>query len=198
MKRRGVAAVGCAIVLVAAAGCGSKNDASIARGELPKLVLQPADLPPVFDRFDEGRQLRHDVVPGPRADPGRFGRLEGWKARYRRAGSASTSGALVIESRADLYGADDGAERDLGAYRQEFEGLRTSGALATLPKPAIGEDAVAVELRQGDVVYFRIAWREHNATASVNVSGFANRTTVGDALAIARKQAARLHAAVRA
>ncbi len=190
MRSRGLALLAAALLV----GCGGGSGQAIPVSALPRLVLQPSDLPSGFVRFDFGTLLRADASP-PRDDPTRFGRLEGWKARYRRAGSSSTAGALVVESRADLFGSDGGAKRDLGAYRQEFESLRTAGALTTLPKPTLGEDAVAAELRQGEIVYFRIAWRERNATASINVSGFAKRTSVGDALAIARKQAARVHAA---
>ena len=35
--------------------------------------------------------------PGPRSDPERFGRLDGWIARFRRPGSPPTEGPLVID-----------------------------------------------------------------------------------------------------
>jgi len=72
--------------LLASCGHGG-GGASIEKSELPTLVLQPSDLPKAFSQFDEGRQVRIDAHPGPRGDPARFGRVDGWKARYRWGGA---------------------------------------------------------------------------------------------------------------
>ena len=44
------------------------------------------------------------------------------------------------------------------------------------------------------VRFFTIAWRDRNATASVTVEGFGGRVTLAEAVALARKQEARIAA----
>ena len=94
----------CLSLLAACAGGDGGEREAVERKELEHVVLQPADVPPVFERFDAGRLLRTDQpAAGERADPARFGREEGWKARYKRSGTQETRGPLVIESRVDLF-----------------------------------------------------------------------------------------------
>lgn len=173
------------------AACGG-NGHDVQAKELPRLVLQPADLPG-FTRFDVGPLVFGDARPGPRRDPERFGRERGWKARFKRSGSASTPGPLVVESRVDVFEGEAGARRDLDAYRAEFG--RTAGARAVAP-PQVGERAVAMTLRQAlgrvSVRFFTIAWRDGNATASVTVSGFERKLRLRQALGLARKQERRI------
>lgn len=172
------------------AGCSLGDDgggASIERGQLEALVLQPEDLPRAFVVFDEGRQAIADRPTGGRSDPTRFGRIDGWKSRYRRAGSQQTKGPLVIVSFADVFESSDGAEDELDAIDEEGFEAREA--------PDVGDDARAWESLQGGangVRYYLIAWREENATASLLASGFEGRITFADVLALARKQAARL------
>jgi len=180
-------------VLLATLSLGCSGDdngdekATISERELSKLVLQPGDLPRVFTRFDEGRQLTADQPGGARSDPARFGREEGWKSRYRRQGSPATRGPLVIESRADLFQSGDGARDELAAVGDGLE---------ELDKPSLGDDARALTLQQGagrgGVRYYLIAWREENVAASVFVNGFEGKMTLADALALARKQQQRI------
>src|SRR5207253_6738950 len=59
----------CVVLLglaVLVAGCSGAAKRSIADAQLPKLVLQPGDLPRAFSEFDAGRQVQLDRVPGPR------------------------------------------------------------------------------------------------------------------------------------
>jgi hypothetical protein len=181
-----------AFVLVLAA-CGDGEEPTVTRAELPRVVLQPGDLPRVWVRFDEGRQIGPDAPPGPRADRSRFGRLEGWKARFRRPGSSTTSGALVIESRADLFEDVDGAERDYDLLANEPIPGATAGRD---PAPQLGDEALAASFLQGNeqngVRFYVIAWREDNVVAALAANGFARSFTLEQALALARKQARRL------
>jgi hypothetical protein len=179
------------VIVVSVAGCslgGDNGGASIEREQLKDLVLQPDDLPDVFLRFDEGRQGIADDPGGSRGDPTRFGRIDGWKARYRRGGSAETRGPLVVESRADVFESSSGAEEELTALEPE--------GFTSIDPPALGDEARAFQTVQagvGDGVrYYQLAWREDNATASLLVSGFEGKFTFDEALALARKQAARL------
>ena len=177
-------------------GCGH-DGATIPRERLSRLVLQPTDLPRGFSSFDEGKQVRADAHPGPREDPKRFGRVDGWKARYRWVGDRSARRPLVVESRADLFEDDGGAGEDLDAYREELESPPAGSGLrvTSFEPPKLGDgDAVGFRARQGQLLFVTIAWRRANATASVRADGFAGRMKVADAVALARRQARRLDA----
>jgi hypothetical protein len=188
------AASAAAVLALVLAGCGhGGGSATIQRSELPRLVLQPKDLGASFSQFDEGKQVRLDAQPGPREDPQRFGREGGWKAHYRFVGTPPAA-AAVVESRADLFDSVGGAKKDLDAYRREL-GTQIPGSGATaklLDAPKLGDGSVAAELRQGPAVFFTVAWRESNATASVRVQGRTGATALADALKLARRQAGRM------
>jgi hypothetical protein len=175
--------------LLVLAGCGGGGD-SLEASDLRDLVLQPAELP-AFQRFDEGRQLLGDARPGARMDPGRFGREDGWKARYRRI-DRSAVGPQVIESRADLFGDDDGARKVLGAARREHDDTEGATPLAGLTLGDESAGYVLVEPGLHPVVTYRIEWRDGRVTASITVNGFEGRLTRNDALALARTQDARI------
>lgn len=180
---------------VALAGCFGGGGMAIQQSQGPQLVLQPADLPSVFTQFDGGKQVRADYLPGPREDPTRFDRVNGWKARFKRGGDAETPGPLVVESRLDLFEDAGGAERDLEAYREQFE---ADGSGRFIDVPELGDEAVAwtfVQSGSPPVRYTTIAWRNANAAAAVAVNGFDGKVTLGQALALARKQERRLVAA---
>jgi hypothetical protein len=195
--RRNAALVPIALIVAA---CGSPGP-TIPKQALGKLVLAPRDVP-ALRQFDVGPQVRLDNVAGPRKDPARFGREGGWKARYRRSGTRATEGPLVVESRADLFSSSSGAKRDLGAYEDEFREV-INGAPQLRQRieapTGLGDAAVAMTIRQpgaAAVRFFRIAWRDHNATASVLVEGFEGKLVFTDAVALARRQDAHLRAAV--
>ena len=180
-------------------GCmGGDEDAQVSKDDLGSLVLQREDLPPLFTRFDSGELAVTDIRPGPRAEQSRFGRVAGWKARYRRSGSAQASGPLVVESRVDLFRNNGGAAQDLAAYREELaqtvDGFK--GPARSLDPPGVGEGSAAITLTQRggqvSVRLFTIAWRRAELTASISVNGFEGRVVLGDALALARKQDRRI------
>jgi hypothetical protein len=190
------------VALLALGGCagiGEDDAGAIKEAELASLVLQPDDLTGSWLLFDEGRQATADAPLGPRGDPTRFGRVEGWKARYRRSGTAATRGPLVVESRADLFAGEDGAEDDFRALEEDLEAGRLLGAAERLDAPTLGDETVAATLRQGEgdavLRYFVVAWRQDGVTASVLVNGFDRGTKLSDALALARKQQRRIEAA---
>jgi hypothetical protein len=176
------------LTLVALAGCSFGGDgASIDRGELDRLVLQPGDLPAVFVRFDQGRQITADSPGGRRADRSRFGRIDGWKARYRRSGTPQTKGPLVIASSADLFDSSEGAEKDFDAARAD---LRDSAAgWKPIDDPGIGDESLAATFGQaGSVRHYRVFWRDDNATATLDVNGHEGKVTLDHLLELARKQ----------
>jgi hypothetical protein len=180
-----------AALAVLAAGCMSDDDeAGIERRQLPQLVLQPRDLTSEWVQFDGGRQLRADAPTGERSDPTRFGRIEGWKARYRRPGSPTTRGPLVIESRADLFDDSGGAESDFEAAKQA---LASSGRPFDVPD--LGDEsygATAGDDTAGSVRFFTVVWRHGNLLATLSVNGFHGRVQAEDVLELARKQQARI------
>ncbi len=187
---------GLAILLAALAVGGCAGDSGgIDKDELSTLVLQPADLPRQFVQFDEGRQGIAETTSPLRTIPTRFGRVDGWKARYRRPGSAAPPGPLVIESRAALFDEDDGAIKDFDAYRGELEqaARQTGGRL--LAAVDLGSDAAGLTFREDRIRFFRIAWRHANATALLFVNGFDARIELAEVLELARKQQRRLESA---
>jgi hypothetical protein len=180
--------------LVAVAGC-TEGAELVPESALPRLVLRQADLPPGFVRFDWGPMSQRDLEPGPREDPNRFGRQGGWKARYRRTESQGGAGPMVVESRADVFESEGGAEQDLAAYRTQFRQAVSAGSARLLAEPPIGDGAAAVTFVQAGVRpvrYITVAWRQGNVTAAILVSGFDGELAVADALALARKQHAHL------
>ena len=186
------------ILLVAiASGCADDDDEPpLVRSELPRLVLQPDDLTPEWSSFDEGRQARADALTGARADPGRFGRLDGWKARYRRPGSVQTEGPLVVESRADLFGAVSGAEQDFDAAVEELE--QSTGPSRPVERLDLGDEGrslVGAAGSTGELVTVTVVWRERNVVATVTANGFSGSLSAADVAELARLQQQRLASA---
>ena len=100
----------------------------------------------------------------------------------------------MVESRADVFRDSGGAKKDLGAYESE---LRSEPGAKAVSVPRLGDAAVGATIsRSGPlpVVFYVIAWRDRNATASVNVNGFSRKITLADAVALARKQERRISA----
>jgi hypothetical protein len=190
MRIRVACLLGAVLVL---AGCGSSTE-TIPESKLSRLVLERGDLPPGFAPFYVGKLLRSDQTSR-RSDPERFGRHGGWIGRYHRGGSPKTSGPLVVSSRVDLFDDSGGAKDDLGLYADDF---KTAGG-RRVETADLGDESVGVTALQGagatEVRSYAIAWRRANATASVEANGFAKRFTLAQALALARKQDARLRAA---
>jgi hypothetical protein len=183
-----------ALLLVFTVGCMGGDSVAIETDELKDVVLQPGDVGQPFFRFDEGRQATADRPIGRRSDPERFGRKGGWKSRYRRSGSPTTRGPLVVESRADGFGDDDGARNELAAYRSALgEGLRLTG-----DSPDLGDESFVATGTQGAgrfaVRFYVVGWRHENATASVLANGFEQRLELEDVLKLARRQQERLEA----
>lgn len=183
---RFVAAVVAVVAGTGAAGCalGGGDSPSVDRDSLETTVLHREDVPGSFASFDEGPLQMADRPRG----------ADGWKARYRRAGSASTRGPLVIESRVDRFDDSGAAEESLRTIGRE---LRTGGWTSVDP-PAIGDDAHAFRQREEAVTpveYVMVVWRHANAIASVTASGFAGKVTLDEVVELARAQQRRLEAA---
>jgi hypothetical protein len=124
----------------------------------------------------------------------RFGRIDGWKARYRWVGASSARQPVVLESRADLFDSDGGAKKDLDAYRKELESPPAgSGIRVTeLRAPKLGDETIAFRSTQASLVFVTVAWRRANATASLLAEGFSGRLEPQGVYRLARRQAKRL------
>ena len=158
------------------------------------LVLTSSDVGTGFTQFAKGEQVHADYSP-PRDKPDRFGRKDGFKARFGRPGSPTTEGPLVISSLADEFSSADGAHQDFLLYQQALA-LFASTNGRTLSAPGLGAESEAVTYRQGRppnaIRYYVIAWRDGSRTASVNVNGFEGRLKWQQALDLARKQEKRI------
>ena len=188
---RALAVVACSAAVVLA-GCGSSGS-KIPPSKLSKLVLQQADLSKGFTPFYVGHQLSADQ-PGTRSDPRRFGREGGWIGRYRRGGTPKTKGPLVVASRADVFKDSSGARSELELIRRQL----TSPSATRVRVGDLGDEVFGFTVVQPGTVRIRnyaIVWREANATAELELNGFEGGLTLSDALALARKQEARLRAA---
>jgi hypothetical protein len=173
------------VLLTAACDSGS----TIAAGKLSQLVLSEQDMPG-FTTFYNGAQVRLDNQGTNRTDTSRFGREGGWIARLRPSDSAAATGPLVVESRADVFKTADGARSDFAAYRAELSATN-AGDVKQFGVPGLAQDAMGVTFTQAGarpLRFFRIAWRDRNATASVTVEGFDGEITQDQAVALAQKQ----------
>jgi hypothetical protein len=195
--------VGGLLLMMVLAGCsllgGDSDEPGIPESKLPALVLQPADLADVFVRFDEGPLAIADAPAGERGDPERFGRIGGWKARYRRPGSPSTSGPLVLESRIDLFESSNGAEREFDTHADELDAQARHPTGAELGEvEMLGDEALVLiqgtEEVRGSVRFYTVLWRDGNATASLVANGFSDRIDVAEVLELARAQQRRIAA----
>jgi len=177
--------LGLAIVLLAACDSGS----SIGANKLSQLVLTASDVPG-FTAFENGPQVRLDNEGTNRTAPTRFGREGGWIARLRPTDSAARKGPLLVESRADLFKASDGAKSDFGAYLVQLTG-RNGGDQKTFGAAGLTQDSRGITFTQPGgrtLRFFRIAWRDRNATASIIVEGFDGDVTQQQAIDLALKQ----------
>jgi hypothetical protein len=141
----------------------------IPMSALPRLVLQPADLSPIFFPLEDGRRGR-----------------DGWQARYRRLGSGRTADPIGVESRAKALESVDAAEEDLEASRADLDDWQPIG------EPGLGDESFAATRVAGGVRYYQLHWREGNVTASLALNGIEGRFPFSDALELARKQEERI------
>lgn len=184
-----------ALVLGLVLGGCSGDSKTVAKTALPTVVLQPADLPGSFERFDQGRLRASEQPEGRTSDPARFGRIDGWKSRFRRPGEAGGRGPYVVESRVDLF-RGDGAEEELAALRSLLRGVEPNAGVG-----APGDESFTWTTRQPgeprDILTTAVVWREHGVVASVTATGFAGGLELEDVIALARKQHARIGRAAR-
>jgi hypothetical protein len=198
MKHRALIAAAVAALAAAsipAAGAGVQPAPPDTKG----MVLQLSDLPHGFDR-SEGVYVTNaylDRVSGVKKDYEKLGRLAGYRATYRRAG---ISGVLGVDAFASIYRSTSGAH---DSYAQTLAGAVQNGGptFRWLPlRPRLGSEArvyVVTERQSGmRVAYYTIAWRRGRVFAEVIGGGVWGRITLAQVAALARKQEARIVAAL--
>jgi hypothetical protein len=98
----------------------------------------------------------------------------------------------VIESRADLFESSGGAEDELDEIARE--------RAAEPSDRDLGEDAVVVSMTQAGfprrLRTFVVSWRSANVVGTITANGFQGRIREADVLRLARRQQARIAAAV--
>jgi hypothetical protein len=197
--------MGCTINAPLPSGLSASTSASVPASLDPattaRLVLQPDDLGPVggaesFVLFDEGPLARADAGLPPRADPARFGRLGGWKARYKRADTSARAGVLVIDSRVDVFPDDSGASADLDAYRELWRQRVADGNWETIQANVAGNPTVGLRsVRQrGAVRDLELAWSAGRYTGLVALSGLDESVSPETAQRLADLVSARMKA----
>lgn len=181
--------------MLAAAACAAAASAGCGGDETPprplplaEMVLQASDLDGAFVEFQRGRVKALD----PRGESGRYGRRGGWQSGFRRAGSATTAGPLVVTSRVDAFADAAGARRDLALYRNASRpSLRVrvgSESFASTRTQRLGANRSR---------FYTVAWSDGRVTASLQVNGFDGRVTLADAERLARRQQRRIARALR-
>jgi hypothetical protein len=159
-------------------------------------VLQQSDVGPGYQQFAEGRTGRVELSSALEGDPRRFGRQDGWTARYRSV--SKRRGLLTLFSTVDVFGATSGAEDFYDTTRKRAdESGKLTGIVAT-EAPSLGDESFAVATersRRGAFKYFVYTWRRGRYVAMVAASGISPQPTAGAVTGLARKQANRIDAA---
>jgi hypothetical protein len=133
--------------------------------------------------------------------PDRFGRVAGWKARYRRSDPDATTGPQVVVSFVDLFENREGATDDLAAYEQQFRqtASRSRGRAQVVAAPRVGAATVAQTVMQAtggqNNRFYSLAWRDGEVTGFVSIQGVEGRVSMEGAVALARTQQRRIRAA---
>jgi hypothetical protein len=176
----------CALLL---AGCGH-GSSGLSASDARHFVLKAGDLPSGFESFASGPTASLDVQGTARSNLQRFDREGGWVERLRRP-SPRRRGILLVVSTADVFKDAKGAQADLGAYGVDLARQRDNGLAKYVVPPKLGDGAAAARLlAPGGEQAYTISWADRNATASVTALGFG--VTLGDVVALARKQQAKL------
>jgi hypothetical protein len=182
----------CVVALIASSGCGKGSTKPVSGRVLQKLVLQQTDLPG-FGQFAFGRELRSELDPAFAGDPRKFGRQDGWAARYRRARRGP--GPLTVASVIDEFARPSDAGDLLAAVRDQERKTSAASGLKTFQPSNLGDDDVGVATARPSakgVRFVRVTWRRGRFVASVTALGYTQRMSVDEVVALARKQNQRL------
>jgi hypothetical protein len=190
-------AVGCAAALaaVAAAAQAGMLPARPVSPDTRTMVLQLGDLPNGFG-VDQGAYVSNADLErqgDASKDYRKLGRLTGYNVTYKRPGLV---GVLVLDAFASIYRSTSGAH---DSYRQTLAGaVRNGGPTFRWIRAArtLGSETrvFVVKTKQAgmDVDYYTVAWRHGRVFAEVICGGVSGRIGPAQAVALARKQEARI------
>lgn len=193
----GVCAAALAAVVVPAAQ-GVPQPARPAHPDTRTMVIQLADLPSGFG-VDQGAYVSNAQLAregDARKDYAKLGRVTGYNVTYKRPGLA---GVLVLDAFASIYRSTAGAHDSLrlslaGAVKDGGPGFRWVPSVS-----ALGSEArvylVSTKQNGMAVDYYTVAWRHGRVFAEVICGGVSGQISPAQALALARKQEARITAA---
>lgn len=184
--------VACALVITA---CGAHTAEPLSDEQLQTLVLQSADLPRTLERFSSDHELRSEQSPILEGDSGRFGRQNGWVARYRRSGNPRLRGPLTVASTIEMFGRSAGASKYLHAVEKRDREVASLTGLKELRVSAIGATSHGLESAhapRGSIRYVIVTWREGRFVGIVSASGYAELMSARDVVALARSQEKRV------
>jgi len=163
------------------------------------MVIQLADLPTGFG-VDQGAYVSNAELAkdgDSRKDYVKLGRLTGYNVTYKRPG---LGGVLVLDAFASIYRSNAGAHDSL---RLSLSGAAKHGgpSFRWIPSgPALGSEArvYAVSAKQNGMAvdYYTVAWRHGRVFAEVICGGVSGRISPAQAMALARKQEARIATAL--
>jgi hypothetical protein len=179
---------GCIAAVLVLAACDA-GTTPVPTSKVNQLTLTEQDLPG-FLAFYKGPQVQLDNQGTNRTNASRFGREGGSIIRLHPADSTQTNGALVIESRADLFKDSDGAKSDFALYQALLKRPTGSG-VSQISIPGLTQDSIGVTFTEAGgrtLRFFRIAWRDRNVTAAITVEGFDGSVSQDQAIALAKKQ----------
>jgi hypothetical protein len=191
----GAAAAACAVVPAAAARTDSMAPARI---DTRTMVLQPQDLPSGFGHASGKYVSNADLArqADNSKDYNRLGRLTGYDVSYQRR---AMTGVLGLDSFASLYRSNAGAH---ASFVQSMTGAHRTG---TTFRPIRVRAAIGSEMRvylvttsQGGVRldFYTVAWRHGPVFAEVIGGGISGTVAPLQLVALAKKQEARIRAAL--
>jgi hypothetical protein len=167
------------------------------------LVLHRADV----GRGYTGRGARvgnrgaaRGAPPGFAAKLGRWGRIGGYEVDFRRTANPASlqDGPLEVKSAASVYRTQAGARAAFAYTRQHL----VPGGYAPLALGfSVGEEArqwvTQGESGLGTMLHYVLIWRDRNVDAAIVITGRVGVVSAFDVAPLARRQEARIRAALR-
>jgi hypothetical protein len=161
-------------VVALLAGCSVTGDEkAIDEADLEAVVLQQGDLAPGYRQMF----IRSLGQPPPK------------RVRYERTSSVGEPGPDLVDSMVQAFDSSGKADGHLDAVR---DAVRQRPGWHPIDEPGLGDESFAATVVERDVRRYEIFWREHNAAASLQVTGSEGGLPLADVLALARKQERRI------
>ncbi len=194
-----------AALVLGASGCagGSDGDADSDALRPQSLVLEARDVPGGFSLAPgQSGPVTNGEVAASR-EPGYEGRLREWGRRggytaffaRRLRVTGPLARAASVESRASVYGDEDGAAESFAAGLAEFERYVRIRQL-----PRIGDETHAfrttAESNGRPVEFLVVTWRTDRVLSTVVVAGQPGRVRLPAVIPLARRQQARVERAL--